>query len=217
LPSSRPTDILVYGAGGHARSICSFVERIPEFVIVGLVDDNVRNCSTFDWPVHDSAKLFAGEIQCRNIVLAIGNNLQRQQVYLKLSRDVPGVWFPVICAPTALVSRTAHVEEGTVVFEHSIVNAAASVGFGTIINTGAIVEHDCQLGRFSSIGPGAVICGAASLGERSILGANGSIIEKVVVGDDSIVGAGSVVIADADGNSKYVGSPARKIGTGYQG
>jgi len=213
LPGRGPTEVLLYGAGGHARSICSIIERLSDFTIVGLVDDNPARESTFDWPVQDTALLFSGTLSCRNIVLSIGENIQRKQVCQRLMQEVSGVRFPIVCAATALVSRTAQIEDGTVIFEHAMVNADARVEFGAIINTGAIVEHDCHLGSFSSAGPGAVMCGASSLGENSFLGANASLTDKVVVGDNCVIGAAAVVITDTDASATYVGSPARRIST----
>ena len=41
--------------------------------------------------------------------------------------------------------------------------------------------------------------------------AGATITPKVVIGNNSIVGAGATVLADAEANSVYTGTPAKKL------
>ena len=43
------------------------------------------------------------------------------------------------------------------------------------------------------------------------LGVNSTIRDGVTIGENSIIGMGSLVTKNADDNSTYIGSPAKKI------
>ncbi len=204
-------DVLLYGAGGHARSIRAVLRHLPGMRPVAVLDDAPSGGDFMDLPLLPADRLLAGALDCRRVILAIGDNRARRDVHDRLRAARPDLEFPAVVAASAIVDPTAQLGAGTVVFERAIVNACADVGAGCIVNTASVVEHDCRLGDFASVAPGAVMAGRAALGALAALGANGTIIDKVTVGDAATIGAGGVAVADLPGGETYVGIPARPL------
>ena len=55
---------------------------------------------------------------------------------------------PSIIDPSANISDTATIGEGTFIGRNAVVNADTRIGKHCIINTGAIIEHECIVGDF---------------------------------------------------------------------
>lgn len=212
---------LILGGGGHGKVVADVI-RAAGHRVAGYVDSTAEKLGTVVEPgggrvwllqdelwrlLESGEKLPAG---ANAVVVAVGNNRVRLELIERLGEAL----CPVVAHPSAVVSPSARLGAGTVVFPASVINADAQVGRGVIVNTGAIVEHDCQADDGAHLSPQAVLCGAASLGARSWLGAGGVVIHGVSVGRDTIVGAGAVVVRDLGDDLTVVGNPARIIRRG---
>lgn len=140
------------------------------------------------------------------MILAIGNNRVREH----LDRVLDCQWGKAI-HPTAIVSPTATIGDGTVVMHGAIVQTFAQIGRHCIINTGASVDHECKIGDYVHISPHATLCGLVEVGEGSWIGAGATIIQCVKIGKHCVIGAGSVVLHDVPDGAKVAGNPAREI------
>jgi len=113
--------------------------------------------------------------------------------------------------PTAEISNSAAIGDGTFVSAHATVNALSEVGKYVILNTNCIVEHECHIGDGVHIAPGAVLAGNVEVGKGSFIGANAVIKEGITIGEDVIVGAGATIIKDIPNAKKVVGNPGKEI------
>jgi sugar O-acyltransferase (sialic acid O-acetyltransferase NeuD family) len=210
--------LLILGAGGHGKVVAD-AARTAGFEIVGFADADVRLMGHSAEPggakvVFSQADL---EVQISRLsmppeadvlAIAIGNNAVRASFLERVTAD----WLPPIIHASAVVSPSARVGHGTVVFARAVIQPDAVIGPGCIINTGAIIEHDNHLGSGVHVSPGAVLSGNVTVGDRSWIGAGAVVIQGITIGADVIVGAGTVVIRDLPAGSKAVGNPARQIG-----
>ncbi len=140
------------------------------------------------------------------MIVAVGSNSDRKAIASRLNCE-----FGVAIHPSAVVSPSAKIGEGTVIMPGAIVNADAVIGKHCIVNTGASVGHDCHLGDFCHVAPHATLCGTVHLGEGVWVGAGAVVIQKLTIGDWTVVGAGSAVVGDVAGYEKVVGVPAASI------
>lgn len=216
---------LVFGAGGHARSIVDVLERLGEKV-VGVVGDPA---GAADWQVpvtgDDDAALARVAAEGLGAVVAIGSAARRvalvERLVSALSIETPvdrAQPSPidsalVVVAATATVASTAELGAGTVVLEHAHVGPGSRIGRGVIVNTGAVVEHDCVVGDGAHIAPGAYLLGDAVVGDRTLVGSGARILPGVAVGRDATVGAGAVVTEPVADGATVVGVPARVVPT----
>ena len=195
-----PESIIIYGGGGHGKSVIEMVRLLGTYQVVGVIDDGLAmGSSVLDSPVLGGQAILV-ELYRRGVNLAanavggIGNIAPRLKVFESLI--AAGYQCPAIVHPRAFIEASAHLAEGVQVFPQAYIGSSTQVGFGDIINTGAIVSHDCVLGEFVNLSPGAILAGAVSIGDRTLVGMGVTINLEVKVGSGVRIGNGATVKAD---------------------
>lgn len=188
----------LYGAGGHAKVIRDIVEAMGD-TFTGIIDDNLNVKSFMDVDVKHTLE------DVDEVIVCIGYNKIRKLVAEKVM--AAGVGFGTAIHPSAVISKYACVNTGTVVMQGAIINSCARIGKHCIINTGASVDHECVIEDFVHISPHATLCGNVIIGEGTWIGAGAVIIPGVKVGKWSAIGAGSVVIKDIPDGVVAYGNP----------
>lgn len=193
--------IVVLGKGGHAKSVVEVIERQGIYKVAGYVVNDCDILEGNDYPVigkdKELRKIYQEGIQYAAIGIGfLGKSRLRNKLYATLKEI--GFLLPVICDPSAIVSKKIYVEEGTFLGKGTVINAGVRIGKMCIINTGAIIEHDCQIGDFSHIAVGTVLCGGIQIGCETLIGANATIIQGRKIGNRCIVGAGEIVKNDLE-------------------
>lgn len=196
----NPRAILIYGGGGHGKSILELIESSNVFDVVGFIDDGVpKGEIVMGVQILGNKELLPklhtqGVRQAVNAVGGIGNVRVRQVVFGRLIQA--GFSFPTLVHPTACVEKSAKLSPGVQVFPLAYIGSEVEVGFGAIVNTGAIVSHECVLGDLVNISPGAVLAGGVEVGEGALIGMGATINLQVRVGAGARVGNGATVKSD---------------------
>jgi len=141
-------------------------------------------------------------------LICIGDNSCRAKLTRHLQPDSG-----MAIHPSAMISTSATVGVGTMVFHGSKIQAGTQVGRGVIVNTGGSIDHECVIGDFAHIAPNVTLCGFVEIGEGANIGAASVVIPGVKIGKWATVGAGTIVIKDIPDYAVAVGSPARIIKT----
>lgn len=198
------SEVVVMGAGGHAKVVISTLQAAGHTVVAAYADDEARwGCEILGVPVRGPLAA-AGEAGVASGVIAIGCNETRK----KVARVVNLRWLTVV-HPAAWVAPDAQLGEGTVVLAGAIVQPGCVVGRHVIINTAATIDHDCVIKDCAHIAPGVHLAGNVRVGEGAFLGIGCTAIPSRKIGAWTIVGAGAVVVRDlGDGVIAY-GVPAR--------
>jgi len=206
-----PGSLIIYGGGGHCKSLIDLIRAEGVWRIVGIVDDHLAAGSdVMGVPVLGGGERLGllrerGIRYAVNAVGGIGDITPRLEVFDKLRNA--GFAIPTVIHPRAYVEPSAAIEEGCQVFFNAYVGSEASVGFGSIINTGAILSHDCKLGMYVNISPGAILAGAVNIGERVLVGMGVTINLGVRIGAGARIGNSAVVKADVpEGARVHAGS-----------
>jgi len=209
-PLTKETELFVYGASGHGKVVADLALASGRKVH-GFIDDapssSVRH--VLGIPVLGGFDWLAKRAQQFNIAVAlgVGDNDARCRVAERCrALDIPLL---SLIHPSAVVSSSAAIGNGTVLMAQVVVNADATIGDEVILNTGSIVEHDCKVGDGAHLSPKSAMGGASSLGMKSWLGMGAVLIHGVRVGANSVVGAGGVVIHNLPDNIVAIGVPAR--------
>jgi len=207
------TEVIVYGAGGHAKVVIDALERSGRYAVRAVVDDDPAAAGRV---LLDRYRVVSGTdptlLQpARGTVamVAIGSNPGRRRVFEGLQRQ--GFSFATAVHPAAAVAVDAVLAEGTVVMAGAVVNSDARIGRNVIVNTGARVDHDCRVADHVHLAPGSVLCGGVSIGEDALIGAGAVIIPGIRVGARATIGAGSTVLSDVEDDAIVAGSPARPV------
>jgi len=189
----------LYGASGHGKVIKDILEA-QGISIDAFVDDDQGISQICGIPVlHYSEGLTP-------MIVSIGINETRKMVVERLSCQ-----FRTAIHPSAIVSPSAQIGEGTVVMPGAIINADAVIGKHCIINTGASVDHECVIGDYCHIAPHVTLCGQVHVGEGTLVGVGASVIPCIKIGKWCTIGAGAAVVKNALDDSTVVGVPAKVL------
>ena len=187
-------EIILVGFGGHSKSVADCIERQGEYRIVGYTDLVEYENSRYTYLGTDDVleTLYAKGIRHAVVCIGyLGKGIIREQLYMKLKSI--NFSLPVIIDPSAIVSESADIGEGTFIGKMSVVNADARIGKMAIINNNTLIEHECFVGDFTHVAVSAVVCGTVKIGKSSFIGANSTIVQSCTLGDHVIVGAGAIV------------------------
>lgn len=195
------TALIIYGGGGHGKSLIDLVQVLGQYKIVGIVDDGLpKGEAVMGMPVLGGGREALPELYAQGVHLAvnavggIGDINSRVEVFARLARA--GFTCPAVIHPTAFVEPSAKLSPGVQVLPHAYVGSEATLGFGVIANTGATVSHDCVLGNYANVAPGAMLAGAVEIGERTLIGMGATINLNVKVGVGARIGNGATVKSD---------------------
>jgi UDP-perosamine 4-acetyltransferase len=198
--------LLVVGAGGHAKVVIDTARRsgwaIAAVVGVPGDPDEIAGCPVV---------LNAEGVEADAFIIAIGDNRTRSEYYRRYVDR--GMTAATVVDPSATISESVRIGDGTLVVAGAIVNIDTHIGENVICNTGCMIDHDCIIGDHALVGPGCTLCGAVEIGEGTLLGAGVNVIPQASVGDWSRIGAGATVVDRIPSHVLCVGVPARAIRT----
>lgn len=204
-------EVIIVGAGGHAVSVAETV-LAHGYHIKAFVTESPERASLLGAPVvtPDTHPEVDPAIV---LVLAIGDNSQRQRAWEHYSQAVGEARLPTVIHPSASVSKLARIQGGALILQGAVVGAAAQVGRGCLINSGAVLEHETVLEDFASLAPRAVTGGRVRIGTRSAISIGATVAHGVSIGADTVIGAASLVHEDVPDNVVAYGIPARIVRT----
>jgi len=207
--------IIVYGASGHAKVLLDTLERMGEYEIVGLIDDNVKllGREVFGHRVLGDGRIL-GEVKDLGVeagIVGIGDNKIRGALANRVLEH--GLELISAIHPSACISRGVHIGPGCAIMANAVVNADSSLGANVIVNTAATVDHDNVIGDCVHLSPGAHLAGGVRIGAYSHLGTGVVVTPNIRIGEDVTVAAGSVVTKDLPDGVIAAGVPARVVTT----
>ena len=190
-------DLIIIGAGGHAKSIIEVIESCNEWNICGLIGlENEKNIEILGYKVigtdEDLVSLRNKFDNCFNAVGQIRSFNEKLQITNKLIELNFNI--PKLIASTALVSKTASIGKGTSIGHGAIVNSDARIGSHSIINSKTLVEHDSCIGNFCHVSTGVLINGGVSIGNYSFVGSGCILRECISIPEKTVISAGTRVM-----------------------
>ena len=203
-----PKNVVIIGAGGHAKVIADIITKSNDNVI-GFLDDNLDIQSKtiyLNKTVLGTTKDI-DKYKEYYFIIGIGNNNIRENI--ANSYDLK--WYTAI-HPNAIIANEVSIEEGSAIMAGSIINTGTKIGKHCIINTKSSLDHDNIIENYVHISPGATLAGTVHIKEKTWICAGATIINNITIAKNNIIGAGSVVIKDINKeDSIYVGVPARRV------
>lgn len=200
-----PKQVIIIGASGHGKVIADIVTVAGDRV-VGFLDDDTEKTICGSFPVLGMVEDAKNYTNC-SFVIAIGSNAIRKKIAESM---VVKQWYTAI-HPSAVISPSAVIGEGTVVMPNVVVNAEAIVGQHCILNTGSVIEHENRIGDYVHISPCVALAGNVLVGELTHIGIGACVKNNTVICNGCVIGAGAVMVRDANEPGVYVGVPGRRI------
>lgn len=198
--SFDPQALVIYGGGGHGKSLIDLVRALGDYDLVGVIDDDlVAGTVVMNLPVLGGSEVLAtlaerGLRLAANAVGGVGDITSRIRVFERILAS--GFTCPILVHPRATVEPSARLADGVQVFPNAYVGSEARVSFGAIVNTSAVVSHDCRLDAYVNVAPGALLAGGVTVGEGTLIGMGVTINLDVTVGARARVGNSAVIKQD---------------------
>lgn len=203
--------VAVIGAGGYGRELLDYAEDATTdgwgHHVVGFFDDDLTARNGWSGPPLLGAVADLVDSSIRHFTIAVGTSAGRRRLAELVAQA--GKSLVSVRHPTAYVSRSATVGEGTILCPQSLVGSHGRVGANVSVNVYVSVGHDVRVGADSVLSPHAAIAGGADLGDGVFLGSHVTIATRTAVGSWSQVVANSFVKNDAPEGSFLHGSPAK--------
>lgn len=203
--------IAIIGAGCQGLVVSDIIDEMKKsdksICVIGFIDDGEMNIGKkvgnykIIGRIKDLSKLKADRV-----IVAIGDNKTRNEIVRKIKTR----YFTAI-HPSAVISKSAQVLEGSMVLGGVVVNAGARIGKHVILNTGCTVDHHNVINDFVHVAPGVHLGGNVKIGNGVLVGIGATVINNITIGKWTVIGAGSVVVKNIKGNIVTFGTPAKYI------
>ncbi|MDD2664926.1 MAG: hypothetical protein PHD19_14340 [Dechloromonas sp.] len=141
-------ELLIYGAGGHAKFLISAIEAGGRQQIIGLLEDqpSAMPRNIMGYPVIGGPDLIDALLAAKQtrIALAIGDNPGRQRIAEQLS--AAGFELVTVIHPAACIARGCEIGAGSFIHAQAVIGPDCTIGRGAIISAQCTVGHDSLLG-----------------------------------------------------------------------
>lgn len=206
--------LLVYCAGGFGREVMDIAHRIDcahvRWETIDFIDDMREE------PSYYGAKVFRFEaarerfgVAGMQAVIATGEPYVRKMLSEKLK--AAGIGLATLVDTSAVISETATIGSGAIVFPGCFVSSMAKLGRNMAIIAGSTIGHDTVFGDNCVVSGQVNIGGQCSIGSESYIGMGAQVKESTRIGRGSIVGMGSAVFADIPDEVIALGNPCRPM------
>ncbi len=209
--------LLIIGAGGHARELLWLVSRIQGHL------DHVRVAVEAGWAAPreidgiavEPLDAYGSRLAGVDYVVAIGDSRARERVAGRL--DAAGATAAILIDPSVQRSDRVEFGPGSVVCAASVLTCDIAIGRHVHINAGCLIHHDARIGDFATLSPGVRIAGHVEIGEHAFIGIGATIINgrpgsPLRIGPGAVVAAGACVCRDVRSGVMVAGVPATPKG-----
>jgi acetyltransferase EpsM len=191
-------NIIIIGCGSHASELVDYIEYInksstlQEFNIIGMLDNTDKYYIHYNYNYK-----FIGNIDDHLInpdafyLLGIANVFIKNKVLEQFKEKKAR--FTGIIHPTALISSSAEIGEGTVISHNVSIGPKAKIGKFNVINSRCTIGHDSQMGENNFLSPQVVIGGYVKIGDRNFIGTNCCVIPDIEIENNNKIMAGMII------------------------
>lgn len=158
----REMNLLILGAGSHGQEVRELAESLRVFRKIAFLDDDDKSEAI------GPCREFRRYVEEYPIAIpAVGNRALRLRWMGELS--IAGFILPVLIHPSATVSPSAEIGNGTVVCARAVVGPGAKVGRGCIISGGAAIDRGAEVSNGTHIICGQAVTAGMKIDQEGVL------------------------------------------------
>jgi len=206
--------VVIYGAGDNGREVGETLLAAQDngggWELVGFLDDgpDKQGARVLGLPVLGTAEWIADHRQVQ-VVMGIGHPRWRRSAAARVEA-LGGRWATVV-HPCAVVSPSAMIGEGCVIFAGVVLSSNSRLGRLVQANFNAVIHHDTEVGDLAALMANVALGGNVRVGEGTFVGMGSQVRQGVSVGEWSLVGCGASVVRDLPAYCVATGVPARPV------
>jgi sugar O-acyltransferase (sialic acid O-acetyltransferase NeuD family) len=219
-------EVVIYGAGPFARVVRRYLEGEGEGEGAGAGAAKVTAYaadrasltdreSTFDGlplcPFEDLAQRHPPE-RC-GMFVAIGSKALRARKTMFEQAKAKGYRLINVISRHAIIYPDLDIGENNILMPQVLVEPLAEIGHNNILGTGTMVCHEARVGDHNYVSAACVIGGGSQVHDLCFFGNGAITINSLSIASETHAMPGAVFIQNTQASTKYLGSPARAIGT----
>lgn len=204
--------LYIYGYGGFAREVASFLPRKIKYEHSFVVDDEYYFDSMSSAVIPYSDFLLSVD-KYDQVVIAIGDPKIRRSILHKL---IVADNFTEDLSVNLFLKKSVQGEGneyggGNIFCPGSIITTNVMIENLNHFNLNTTIGHDCGIGSYNTFSPGVNISGNVTIGNNCYFGTNSAVKEGVSICSGVTIGMGAVVLNNITEPGTYVGVPCKKI------
>lgn len=205
----------VYGASGYGREVIPLVKNnsLVDDVIV-FIDDNLSIQEVNGYKVLSFEDFINYKAKSKLAVIAIANNLVREQIVDKLTTN--NIKLLNVVAGNVVIMDEAIIGNGHILSPFVTITSNIKIGCHFQANIYSYVAHDCIIGDFVTFAPSVKCNGNVHIEDYAYIG-TGAVIKQgtsdkpLVIGKGAVVGMGAIVTKSVKPGDVVFGNPARSL------
>jgi len=202
--------LIILGAGGTAFDLIDIAHAMnkiaPTWEIIGYLDDNLnlQDKIIYGYPVLGiipDSRNFPDAYFASSIGDAYRPRLR------KLVREkvpFPNDRFASLIHPTAIISETAQVDPGAIIYGNVTISSMVKVGHDVFLCGNTFLGHECVIGDHSVLSVGNFLASDVHIGDCCYLGVGVMIRHQITVGQNCLIGMGTKVVKDVPSQTKLI-------------
>ncbi len=112
--------------------------------------------------------------------------------------------------PAAIVQGERDWGTNNIVFPFATIGFGGRMGDGNIVREKAYLGHDFTIGDHAFLGVGCTIGGGSQIGSGAYVAMSATVTDHITIGEGAMVGIGSLLLREAEPETRYYGHPAKK-------
>jgi acetyltransferase-like isoleucine patch superfamily enzyme/glycine cleavage system H lipoate-binding protein len=194
--------VVIIGAGMGADVVCDILLDDNNKVIVGLVDDNVKEYNFIPLPILNSKiETFPNEIDKEfydTVIISIVSGhkslIFREKIFNEYSNQ--GIKFTNAIPKNIDIRRFTKIGTGNLICSDVYIGTCTIIGDNNFISYGCKIGHHNVIGNSNMIAPNVVTSGDVKIGNRCVFAACVTTMNRLSIGNDVILPVGFSVLKD---------------------
>lgn len=202
--------LIILGAGGTSFDLVDIAHAMnkvkPQWDILGYLDDNIKmkGQSVYGYPVlgtiPDSQK-FPDTYFASSIGDAYRPGLRK---FVREKVPFSNEQFASLIHPTVIISETATIEPGAVIYGNVTLSSMVRVGHDVFLCGNTFLGHECVIGDHCVLSVGNFLASDVQVGDCCYLGVGVMIRHQIKIGNNSLIGMGTKVVKDVPSKTKLI-------------
>jgi UDP-N-acetylbacillosamine N-acetyltransferase len=214
-PSAPKRKIVLYGAGPFASLMTVHFNHEPSYEVVARCVDRtyLATAEKAGPPLVPFEKIEASHPPGQyEMFLAIGYKRMRDRERLYLKAKDKGYRLVNFVSKNALVHDAEALGENNVILAGCILEPFVRLGDNNILWSGSTLCHGTQVGNHNFFAAGTILGGECAVGDCCFFGFGARVAAHLSISNETLVGANSLVLQDTEPFTRYLGTPAKRMG-----